>query len=289
MSSYKKIAVIGSNGQLGTDIVQVLQEKFSIVPLTRSDLDITSSDNVQSLITSLKPDVVINCAAFHRLDDCETDPITAFTVNSIGALNVSLACASVGAKCVYISTDYVFDGLTQSSYTETDMANPINVYGTSKLAAEHLVRQNSPNHLIIRVAGLYGKAGSSGKGGNFIESILGKIKSGEPLKVVTDIKTNPTYTRHVAETLMILLDSNMSGLFHVTNSDSTTWYEFTKEIVKITENNVPVERILSSQYPSKANRPENSSLSSSNLHDIGIEMPTWKDGLRQYLIEKNYI
>ncbi|HVH31737.1 MAG TPA: NAD(P)-dependent oxidoreductase, partial [bacterium] len=169
-----RVAVIGSRGQLGSDIVAVLRAAGSreVFAFTRDDVDVTDAEGVRRAIGAARPTVVINCAAFVRVDDCEDRPAQAFSVNALGADNVARASAEVGARCVYISTDYVFDGQKPQPYTEGDPPSPVNVYGTSKLAGEYLVRSRCPDALIVRVAATFGIAGASGKGGNFVETIL---------------------------------------------------------------------------------------------------------------------
>src|SRR5689334_1657882 len=216
----RRVAILGSTGQLGTDLVEILRQdnRFDVIPLSHQEADCTKADQVRDVIVKLRPDDVINCAAFVRVDDCEDQAHVAFEVNAIGALNVARACATVDARCVYISTDYVFDGTKEAAYVESDTSNPIKVYGASKLAGEYLVRQAAARWLIVRVASLFGKTGARGKGGNFIETILAKAKRGELLRVVNDIRVSPTYTRNAAETLRALLVEDATGIVHAANA-----------------------------------------------------------------------
>jgi dTDP-4-dehydrorhamnose reductase len=287
----QRVAVLGSTGQLGTDLVEVLRqdERFGVIPLTHQEADCTKGDEVRNVIAKLRPTSVINCAAFVRVDDCEDQASLAFEINALGAFNVARACAAIDACCVYISTDYVFDGEKDIPYVESDPANPINVYGTSKLAGEHLVRQAAPRWLIVRVASLFGKTGARGKGGNFIETILAKAKKGEELRVVNDITISPTYTRDAAEVLRHLLAKNVTGIVHAANGGSCTWYEFAKAALELCDLPTLIEPVASSAFPTRARRPRNSALASErSFADLSGVIPSWYQGLRSYLIEKGH-
>jgi len=284
-----RVAVLGSTGQLGADLVEILQQdnRFEVIPLSHQEADCTNAAEVRAVIAKLRPDHVINCAAFVRVDDCEDQPDLAFAVNAVGAFNVARACAAVDARCVYISTDYVFDGTKESPYVESDAPNPINVYGASKLAGEHLVRQAAPRWLIVRVASLFGKTGARGKGGNFIETIIGKAKRGEALRVVNDIRISPIYTRDAAETLRALLIKNATGVVHAANAGSCTWYEFAKAALEICGLPSAIESVSSKAVSVRAKRPKQSALASAVLAR-GRSRP-WRESLGAYLVEKEHI
>ena len=230
-----RVAVIGSTGQLGTDLLEVLVDagSYEVFGLSHREIECTDPVSIDKALKAARPDIVVNCAAFVRVDESEERPDDAFRVNSLGALAVARACAEIDALCVYISTDYVFDGGKGSPYTESDASHPINVYGASKLAGEYLVQQASPRWLVARMASLFGKAGSSGKGGNFVETILAKARAGEPLRLVNDIRMSPTYSRDGAQALEILLRQRASGLFHVANAGHCTWYEFACKALEV--------------------------------------------------------
>jgi len=279
-----KTAVIGSRGQLGSELVGVLQRtgKHTVFPLTRSDVECSDINSVRSALVSLKPEVVVNCAAFVRVDECEDNPEEAFMVNSVGSLNVAKVCAEIGALCAYISTDYVFDGEKDGFYTEDDTPHPINIYGTSKLAGEHLVSQACHGWLVFRTASLFGKIGSRGKGGNFVESILKKARAGEPLMVVNDIRMSPTYAFDAAVALERLISQGATGLFHVTNYGSCTWYEFARKALELAGTSAKIEPVSSSEYRTKAKRPKNSSLRSTIISEGSLR--PWEEALRAYLL-----
>ncbi|KUK16871.1 dTDP-4-dehydrorhamnose reductase [Thermococcus sibiricus] len=286
-----RVAIIGANGQLGSDLVEVFGEdsSFEVVPLTHSDLDVTILDTLE-VLKELKPDVIINTAAYVRVDDAELYPEKAFQVNAIGALNVARAAEEINAVNVYISTDYVFDGSKGEPYTEEDSPNPVSVYGLSKYAGEIFTRNYSRKHYIIRVASLYGKAGARGKGGNFVEFMIQKAKRGEEIRVVDDQFMSPTYTKDVARTLKKLLELKPEfGVYHMVNEGFCSWYEFTKAIFEILGWEVDVKPIKSDELKRLAKRPKFSALRNKKLDGLGLKMGPWKEALEEYLREKGYI
>lgn len=283
-----KIAVIGSTGQLGTDLMKTLAKEHETVGLTHQDIEVTDYNSCQ-LLKTIRPDVVVNTAAFHKTDQCEDDPTKTFAVNAIGARNVAMASKEVGAITVFMSTDYVFDGSKNEPYTEEDVPNPINTYGISKLAGELYTRQN-PKHYIIRVASLFGAAGASGKGGNFVETMIAKAKKKEPISVVDDMWMSPTYTRDAAFVIKRIINAKLSfGTYHVTNQGFCTWFQFAEEIFKITSLTPDLTPIKTDQLQMKAKRPRFSALKSVKLQNYGIKMRSWREALRDYLAEKGHI
>ena len=287
-----RVAVIGSTGQLGRDLVEVLRaaKRFEVIALDHDQVECTDFDSVRAVLLPLKARAVIDCAAYVRVDDCESQAREAFAVNALGALHVARAAAESGAKCVYISTDYVFDGSKASPYTESDVTAPINVYGTSKLAGEQLIRQAARNWLIVRVASLFGKTGARGKGGNFIETILAKALQGDPLRVIDDIVVSPTYARDASQVIAQLVAADGTGIVHAANSGSCTWFEFAKTALELCHLTVPIAAVSSSQVATPARRAKNSALTSARLPaEFGITMPHWRDALRAYLLEKGHL
>jgi dTDP-4-dehydrorhamnose reductase len=283
-----KVAVVGAEGQLGTDFVRIFTERgHDVAPLSHKQIDVTEPIVVSEVISELQPEAVLNCAAFHRVDDCEDRPGDTFAVNAVGALNVARASEEVGAVGIYISSDYVFDGFKQQAYVEADRVHPLNVYGASKMAGELLVEQTCARWMVIRVASLFGVAGASGKGGNFVETILARAKSGSPLTVVDDIRMSPTYTLDVAEGVESLLTQQAWGLHHLTNAGSVSWYGFARKILELTGVEANLEATLSSDRPTRARRPANSALSTSNPGSDSLR--EWEDALKSYLSEKDHI
>jgi dTDP-4-dehydrorhamnose reductase len=256
------------------------------IPLAHRDLDVTNPGSLK-ILNELKPDVVINTAAYVRVDDAEVELEEAFRVNAIGALNVAKVCDEVKAINVYISTDYVFDGTKKEPYTEDDAPNPINVYGLSKYTGELFSRNYCKNYYVIRVSSLYGRAGSSGKGGNFVEFMIQKARNGEEMRVVDDQFMSPTTTKDVAEMLKLFLAKKPAfGVYHMVNEGWCSWYEFTEEIFKILGRGVHVTPIASSELKRLARRPRFSALENTQLEKLGIRMRTWREALRDYLHER---
>jgi dTDP-4-dehydrorhamnose reductase len=288
VNSRRRVAVIGSGGQLGTDLVETFQshEAFEVIPLTRAQADCTDAESVRKAVLQVRPPIVVNCAAFVRVDECEDQPLQAFLVNAVGALHVARACAEADSICVYISTDYVFDGSKVGPYSESDSAYPVNVYGASKLAGEILVRQTVPHWLIVRAASLFGRTGARGKGGNFVETIIAKAKTGEPLRIVNDVRMSPTYTRDAATALVGLVEGGADGIVHLTNDGACTWYEFAEQILDLVGLHVSIDPVSSEEYPTPARRPKNSVLRSERSL---VKLRSWKDALKAYLIEKGHM
>jgi len=294
-----KVAIIGANGQLGSDLVEIFGE--DAIPLTRRDLDVTDATSL-NILNELKPDVIINTAAYVRVDDAEVEVEKAFHVNAIGALNVAKACNEIDAVNVYVSTDYVFEGAKGEPYTEEDIPNPINVYGLSKYTGEIFTRNYSKKFYIIRVASLYGKAGARGKGGNFVDSMIQRAKNGEDIKVVDDVFMSPTCTKDVSRMLKRFLDLDLDldldlgikpafGVYHIVNEGYCNWYDFTREIFTIFggDAQIQITPIRSSELKRLAKRPVFSVLKNKKLDDLGLRMRNWKEALKDYLVEKGGI
>lgn len=284
-----KIIVTGGNGQLGTDLCKVLSHS-DLVPLTHKDIEITDMNSVKQTFNRYKPDIVINTAAFIHVDDCEIEQGKAFKVNALGARNVAVAAQELGAKLVYISTDYVFGGEAEPRtipYTEFDTPVPLSIYGKSKLAGENFVHHLCQRHFIIRTSGLFGIAGSTGKAGNFVETMLKLARERDELRVVNDQVFSPTYTKDLAQKIAQLIMTEYYGIFHITNKGTCSWCEFTREILKQASLKTLVIPITSDQYPQKAKRPRFSVLDNYHLRLLGMDdMPTWQEGLKDYLENK---
>jgi len=282
-----RVAVIGANGQLGSDLVRAFGE--NAIPLTHRDLDVTDIESLK-ILKELGPDVIINTAAYHKTDECEENPEKTFLVNSVGARNVATVAKEINAINVYISTDYVFDGEKGKPYTEDDVPNPINIYGVSKYAGELLTRYMHSEHYVTRVSSLFGIAGASGKGGNFVETMIRLAKADREINVVNDMAMSPTYTRDAAFAIKEILEKRLPyGVYHVTNDGFCTWYEFAKAIFEITGIEVDLNPITSDKFPTKAKRPKFSALSIEKLKSFGINMRPWKEALKDYLKEKGHL
>jgi len=284
-----KIAVIGATGQLGHDLVRVLSKDHEVIGLSHADIEVTDLKSCK-ILEKIKPDVIINTAAYHNVPACEENPEKAFLVNAIGARNVALIGKQIGATVIYISTDYVFDGRKKAPYDEDDVPNPLNAYAISKLAGEFFTRY-APKHYIIRVASLFGVRGCRAKGGlNFVEVMIQKAKKGETIKVVNDVYMSPTYTFDAAKTIKLIIERNLPyGVYHVTNQGVVSWYEFAKAIFELLSWDVNLIPVTSSEFPSKVRRPKFSALISKKLPKYGIQMRHWKEALKDYLIEKGHL
>lgn len=275
--------MLGANGQLGSDLVKVFGEEA--IPLTHEDLDVTEPNTLE-VIKELKPEVVVNTAAYVRVDDAEVEVEKALSVNAAGALNVARVCNEVKATNIYISTDYVFDGTKGEPYNEDDIPNPINAYGTSKYAGEIFTRNYSSRYYIARVSSLFGVAGASGKGGNFIETMIEKSKELSKLEGVNDTVITPTFTLDAAKKIKMLLDENYSiGTYHLANEGACTWYDFASAIFEILNTDTEIEPVTSKEFPSRANRPQNSAL----ITKHNLENRNWREALKEYLRLKGYI
>lgn len=276
--------IIGSRGQLGSDLMQLFGSQAT--GFTRGDLDITDRSSVNGALHSLRPDWVINTAAFNRVDECELDPTVAFTVNTIAAANVARSAEEVGAGVVFFSSDYVFGGRVRERrhpFCEADAPEPQNVYGVSKWAGEQLVAQGNPRHIVVRTAALYG-AVTSRKGWTFPEIILNKARSGEVLRVVDDQITSPTFTIDLADMVKELIERNAAGLFHVTNTGECSWYEFALLTLKLAGINASIEPINSAQAGLRARRPAYSAMTSMRLPELGLNfLRPWQSALQDYL------
>ena len=283
-----RVAVLGSAGQLGTELMEVLSKdsRYEAVALSHADVDITSPAAVRRVLQEARPNVVVNCAALRNVDGCEEDPEDAFRVNAVGARHVAQACTQLGSLAVHISTDFVFDGEKGSSYQEEDAPRPVNAYGSSKLAGEHMVQQACDRWLIVRVASLFGIAGRE-RGGNFIESIVTAAHAGRHLKIVDDVWMSPTSARDAARALESLLRHEATGLFHLVNSGACTWYEFAMKALELAGIEAEVEPTHAVDYPYKARRPRNSCLDNSKATQYAASgLQPWPDALEAYLVER---
>ena len=283
------VSIIGPNGQLGTDLVKAFTKaNWKVVPITHAEISVEKHESVLSALKVVQTEWVINTAAFHKVDECEKDSQKAWEINAHGAKNVASVARDLGMRSVFISSDYVYSGDKGALYSESDPVSPVNAYGHSKAAGEAVTLAANEKNLVIRIASVFGAAGSSGKGGNFVETIINKAKAGDPLSVVDDILMSPTYTVDAAQKILELLNLDESGMFNATNSGSTTWYEFAQEILEQSQLKTELSESKTNwELPLK--RPKNSSLDAKKIENLHIESPSWSDGLRRYLLEKGHI
>jgi dTDP-4-dehydrorhamnose reductase len=282
-----RTVVLGAPGQLGRDLVPRLGGE--VVPLGRADADLTDAPNLRARLTDLRPDVVVNCAAYNFVDQAESEPGAAFAVNAWAVRDLAAVCRDLDCTLVHFSTDYVFglDGTRTTPFTEADAPGPVSAYGLSKLAGEYLVRGTCPKHIVIRTCGLYGVWGSGGKGGNFVETMLRVAGQGKPLRVVNDQRCTPSFTADVAATTADLIATRAHGLYHVTNGGDCTWYELAREIFRVSGVNADLTPITSAEFRAAARRPPYSVLSNDRLRTVGVGLPRpWPDALAAYLTER---
>ena len=287
-----RVAVTGANGQLGTDLCLALHN-FDVIPLTHSDIEVADMASVKKTLLKHRPAVIINTAGYVRVDDCEDQKDKAFLVNALGARNVAVVAQELGARLMHLSTDYVFGGdesHKNNPYTEFDTPAPLNTYGRSMLAGEDFVRHLCSRYFIVRTSGLYGIAGSSGKRGNFVETVLRLARERDELRVVDDQVLSPTYTRDLAQKMVQLISTECYGIFHITNGGHCSWYEFSREILRLAGRKTPIVPIASDQYPRKARRPGYSVLNNYHLRLLGMDdMRPWQEALKDYLVAKGHI
>lgn len=265
---------------LGQDLVVAADAvHHDVVGLTRQQLDITDANAVRDVFERELPAVVINAAAYTDVDGAESDSIAALAINGEAAGVVAAAAAAVGAKVVQVSTDYVFDGRKGEAYVESDQPNPISVYGSSKLAGEVAVAEANPRHLIVRSSWLFGLGGK-----NFVETMLGLAEDQSELLVVHDQVGSPTYTRHLAEAIVELIDFERLGVMHLVASGHCSWFEFAREIFRQSQLDVSVLSGTTEMLGRPAPRPAYSVLESSR--DDAPELPRWDHGLHGYLIAR---
>ena len=280
-----KVAVIGANGQLGSDLVAALADAgHEPAPLTHAEIEVAALESVRAALAPLAPAAVINTAAFHNMPSCEADPGRTFAVNAVGALNLARACSELGARNLYFSTDYVFDGAKGEPYTEDDATRPLNVYGASKAAGEQLTLAYDPAALVLRVSGIYGRTPCRAKGANFISKMIELAGSRPEVRVVTDEILSPTPTAAIAARTVELLGTEAAGVLHLTCEGSCSWYEFAREIFTTLALETPLYEASVADFPSPVRRPHYSVLANTRLAELGLApMPHWREALLAFL------
>jgi dTDP-4-dehydrorhamnose reductase len=280
-----KILIIGSNGQLGSDLMRAFAGQ-EVVGVTHAELDITDPQQVQMIVTAMQPWAVINTAAYHRTDQCEQESARAFLVNAQGPLYVAQACDRAGSRLVHISTDYVFGGHKQSPYVEDDPVAPLNVYGISKVAGELAVQTYCSKHYIIRTSGLYGLVPCRAKGENFVVKMLRSAQQKGEVAVVTDEILTPTWTGTLAKQIarLVLSDVVPFGIVHATDEGQCSWYEFAAAIFRIAAVRVWLRPASVHDFPVTVPRPRYSVLENGVLKRAQVNMlPHWREALQKYL------
>jgi len=277
--------LIGGSGQLGTEIAR-RWNGYDIVAPSHAELDIEDAAAFEAALDRSRPNVVVNCAAFHNVDRCTAEPERAFAANAVAVGKAAAACKQRDVPFVTISTDYVFDGSANAPYVESDASNPISAYGVSKLAGEYLVALQQSRALVVRTCGVYGVRASSTKGYTFIDRIIAQASAGEAIRIVSDVVASPTYAGHLAEALQRLVSAGATGLYHVANAGPVSWYDFAAEALRQAGIAHPIEPISASEWKSETRRPAFSALGSERLDALHIAMPTWREGIAAYLADK---
>jgi dTDP-4-dehydrorhamnose reductase len=274
-----KVLIIGSEGMLGHDLVDILSCENEVKTTTIDTLDITNIDKTIEIVKEINPDVVVHTAAFTDVDGSEANPDLAYKVNALGTRNVAVACKETDSAMVYICTDYVFDGLKGTSYYEYDQTNPLSVYGKTKHIGEVFIRDNLNKFYIVRSSWLYGIHGP-----NFITTMLNLAENNKQISVVNDQIGSPTYTVDLSKAIAKLIKKPVFGIYHITNSDSCSWYEFAREIFEIAGIEVELTPVTTEEFPRPAPRPKFSVLENYNWKLEGFpEIQSYKTAMRQYM------
>ncbi|MBO3462341.1 dTDP-4-dehydrorhamnose reductase [Aetokthonos hydrillicola Thurmond2011] len=289
----KKILLIGSNGQVGKELLQILEPYENVIPITRSTVDITQSSSLCGVIREHQPEIIINAAAYTAVDKAESEPELAKTINGLAPGILAEEAEKLGAFLIHISTDYVFDGESSHPYRETDPTNPLSVYGETKLMGEQAIEKSCADHFILRTAWVYGTYGKS----NFVKTMLRLGAEREEIRVVTDQIGSPTWARDIADAIAQIIpkfSSEIAGIYHYTNSGVASWYDFAITIFEEAQHlgfPLKVKRVIpitTSEYPTPARRPSYSVLSCGKISSIlGIHPPHWRLSLRQMIQELN--
>ena len=274
------ILITGAKGQLGNDLSEILKKNhYNVFSFSSKKLDITNLKDFIKIADNISPNVIINCAAYTKVDDCETNINKAFFVNSIGAKNCAIVANIFNAKLFHISTDYIFDGKKGKSYTEFDLPNPESIYGKSKYYAEQLIKEHCNRFFILRVAGVYGINGE-----NFVKTIVRLGQEKNSLKIVDDQITTPTYTVDISNQILKLIDTDLFGIYHATCEGQCSWYEFTISIFNKLNINIELIPCSVREFTRPAKRPLNSVLENFNLklQQLNV-MRHWQDSLSDFL------
>jgi len=274
-----KILITGADGMLGSDLNRVLNENHEVMPTDIPSLDITDINQVENIISSYKPNIVINSAAYTNVDECESNSKLAYEINSFAPKNLAIVCDKYNSKLIHISTDYVFNGENDKPYVESDKTEPINVYGETKLKAEELIRNTFDNYVILRTSWLYGLNGN-----NFVKTMVELSESHDEISVVDDQRGSPTYTHDLAIAILELLENDLNGTYHLTNSGNCTWFDFAKNIFEIANVDVDLKPVATDEFPRPAKRPKYSVLNNGKWKNDGLTpLRNYKNALNDYL------
>ena len=281
-----RVLITGAGGQLSADLARAFGDAgHETVGLRREDLDIADEAAVSARLDEVRPDAILNTAAYNRVDDAERAVDAAFAANAFGPRALARAAAELDALLVHYSTDYVVEGTKRAPYGEDDAPLPLSVYAASKLGGEYFVRAAAPRHYVLRVCGLFGPAGRGTRHGNFVETMLRVAASGRPLRVVANQVMAPTATADVAAATLGLLDRQAPyGLYHCTAAGETSWYDYARAIFELAGVPADLTPTTAAQYGAAARRPDYSVLDNAKLKAAGVARPRhWRDALAAYL------
>jgi len=274
-----KVLIVGAKGMLGSDLTRSLNHSIQIIGTDKEDFDITNQRETLRALLKIRPQWLINVAAYTQVDRCEKEIELAFKVNAEGVKNLALACKEIQAKLIHVSTDYVFDGKKQKPYVEEDTPTPISIYAKSKLKGESYIQTLLNDFIIIRSSGLYGKRGI-----NFVNTIIKMAKEQNELTIVNDQWVSPTYTIDLSRAIGTLMKVSPKGIFHVTNSSHCTWYQFTCKILELIGSKSKVIPLSSNQLNRPAKRPSFSVLNCKKFTEVtGMELRPWDEALTEYI------
>ncbi|HTT17824.1 MAG TPA: dTDP-4-dehydrorhamnose reductase [Candidatus Sulfotelmatobacter sp.] len=285
-----KVVVIGANGQLGNDVIRSFANNGDeVLGLTHAEIELSTPHSAADCLRSQSPDLVVNTAAMHHVENCELQPDKAYAVNALGSRNLALVTRELNATLMHVSTDYVFDGAKGKPYLEEDAPRPLNVYGNTKLSGEYFVSTVNPKHFILRTSALFGEHPCRAKGGqNFIDLMLRLAKERRRVRVVDSEFVSPTSTRELAQQMVVLSKTSSYGLYHATAQGSCSWYEFAKEIFSAAGITVQLEVASATEFPAKVPRPSYSVLENRRLKAQGLNVfDSWKAGVHNYIRSKS--
>jgi dTDP-4-dehydrorhamnose reductase len=279
--SIARVLITGARGQLGSDLTDQLSGRGEVLALTRAELDITDDAAVAAKLADFAPDTVFNCASYHNVGLCETTEDQALHVNGTAVKRLAQACTANEAKLVHMSTNYVFDGRRPEPYGEDDTPAPRSAYAISKLTGEYAALAYNAEALVVRGAGLYGLHGDVQKGGNFITRVLDQARNGQQLRMVSDQRLQPTFTRDLAAALIEAVDKDASGLLHLTAGGACSWLEFTEAILEIAGLDLEIEPLTTS---GGVDRPLNGVLARPRADALGLTpLRHWREALEDYM------
>ncbi len=279
-----KVAVFGSEGQLGVELVSIFRERgHEVSSFSRRDVDISDAGQVEAKLASIDADAVLNAAAYNKVDVAETEPQVAYAINGLAVRNLAVACRQLDARLVHFSTDYVFDGMAGRPYCEEDGVRPLSAYGVSKLAGELYAQAYCDSALVLRTSGVFGAAGRRTPGGNFVESMLRVALKNQPIRVVQDHVASPTYAPELARVTADLVERGEMGIFHVGGGQAISWFDYAAKIFAKAGLSPELKPTNEREYRTAARRPKFSALENSHLARVGVApMPSLDAQIDRY-------